>query len=188
MLFDDMLYDLIFVLHLTRLSKKKFCIINMIYSSNDIIAHQLFDSATPIASTGPLLCDVAKRFYPLLTLNLLSSQSNPAAINLFLNWLFGPFHHKCSLLILQSWGFTIFCKISMKTIIESLQWCKSLDITTADSHKSLCQKHEEKIVICFLFQWVVCASFCQKMEKCSEKSICKTPTESVSLASFKFCT
>ena len=39
----------------------------------------------PIASTGPLPCDVAKRFHTLLTLNLLSSQSNPAAINLFLN-------------------------------------------------------------------------------------------------------
>ena len=73
----------------------------MSYSLNNIIAHQLLTVA-PIASAGPLLCDVAKKFHSILILNLLSSQCNPAAINLFLNWFFGPSDHKCSLLILQS--------------------------------------------------------------------------------------
>ena len=62
MLFDDMLHDLIFVLHLTRL---------------------LTVTVPLIASTGPLPCDVAKKFHIILTLNLVSSQCNPAAINLF---------------------------------------------------------------------------------------------------------
>ena len=44
-LFDDMAHDLVFVLHLTRLLKKRFCVINMVYSSNDTIAHQLFYGA-----------------------------------------------------------------------------------------------------------------------------------------------
>ena len=75
----------------------------------------------------------------------------------------------------------------MKTIIESLQWCKSSDITNADSHKSLCQKRKEKIVICFLFQGALCTSSCQKVKQFSEKSTCKTPTKTVSLASFNIC-
>ena len=75
----------------------------------------------------------------------------------------------------------------MKTIIESLQWCKSSGITTADSHKSLCQKDKEKK--CNLL-FVLMASLyfiLLKSGKFSEKSTCKTLTESVYLASFKFC-
>ena len=129
-----------------------------------------------IASTGPLPCDVAKNSILYLRIEP-AFKPKQSSSNKF--WSY-------SLLILWSWGFTIFCKISMKTVIESLQWCKSSDITTADTHKSLCQKHEEIIVICFLFQWGVCSSW-QKVEKFSEKMTGKTPTESVSLASFKFC-
>lgn len=118
---------------------------------------------------------------------ILWSHWNPTAINRFLNWLFESSDQICSSWILRIYyEFIVFLRIQqVKTITDSLEWCKLLDVTSADSQLSWWQIQKEKMATFFL-PLCTCTPPCQKVEEYLGKSTSKTPAETFSLASVKF--